>query len=63
MINESKNNLKKSKTLTEDELYNMYFMEKLQQSIDDIENGRVITLQELKEYIDGLEERYVNNDI
>jgi len=24
MINESKNNLKKSKTLTEDELYNMY---------------------------------------
>ena len=63
MISESKNNLKKSKTLTEDELYNMYFMEKLQQSIDDIENGRVITLQELKEYIDGLEERYVNNDI
>lgn len=63
MMNESKEELKKSKTLTEDELYNMYFMEKLQQSIDDIKNGRVITLQELKEYIDGLEERYVNNDI
>lgn len=48
MINESKNNLKKSKTLTEDELYNMYFMEKLQQSIDDIENGRVMTIEEAK---------------
>lgn len=61
MINESKEELKKSTTLTEDEIYNMYFMEKLQQSLDDIKNGRVMTLQELKEYIDGLEERYVNN--
>lgn len=63
MINESKEELKKSTTLTEDEIYNMYFMEKLQQSLDDIKNGRVMTLQELKEYIDGLEERYVNNNI
>jgi len=48
MINESKNNLKESKTLTEDELYNMYFMEHLRQSIDDIENGRVMTIEESK---------------
>ena len=63
MINESKKNLRSSETLTEDELYNMYFMENLRQSMDDIKNGRVMTLKELKEYIDGLEDRYVNNNI
>ena len=63
MINESKRNLRSSETLTEDELYNMYFMENLRQSMDDIKNGRVMTLKELKEYIDGLEDRYVNNNI
>ena len=55
MMNESKEELKKSKTLTEDELYNMYFMEKLQQSIDDIENGRVMTIEEAKR---RMRERY-----
>ena len=38
-------------------------MENLRQSMDDIKNGRVMTLKELKEYIDGLEDRYVNNNI
>ena len=48
MINKSKENLKESKTLTEDELYNMYFMEKLRRSMDDIKNGRVMTIEESK---------------
>lgn len=48
MINESKKNLRSSETLTEDELYNRYFMEKLRRSIDDIENGRVMTIEESK---------------
>ena len=63
MSNESKKNLKNTETLTEEEIYNRYFMENLKRSIDDFKNGRVMTLEELKEYIDGLEERYVNNDI
>lgn len=46
----------------EDVAYAMYFNAKLKKSQDDIKNGRVITLQELKQHIDSLEEKYASNN-
>jgi hypothetical protein len=34
----------------------------LEESEDDIKNGRVMTLKELKEYIDEMEAKYANNN-
>lgn len=47
----------------DDALYTLYLHSKLKKSEEDIKNGRVITLQEFKKYIDGLEERYADNNI
>ena len=38
-----------------DIIYNLFFIAKLKDSENDIKNGRVSTLEELKEYINGLE--------
>ena len=38
-----------------DIIYDLFFIAKLKDSENDIENGKVCTLEELKEYIDGLE--------
>ncbi len=56
------NSKEQTNTLTNDELYNLYLNSKLQKSIDDIKNGRVMTLEELKKYIDELEEKHATDN-
>lgn len=46
-----------------DFIYNLVFFAKLKESEDDIKNGRVHTLEELRNYIDELEAKYENNNI
>ena len=36
-----------------DIIYDLFFIAKLKDSINDVENGRACTLEEFKEYIDG----------
>ena len=45
-----------------DFFYNLLFYAKLKESEDDVKNGRVCTLEELKEYIDNLEAEYENTN-
>lgn len=44
-------------------IYDLFFFAKLQESEDNIKNGRVCTLEELKQHIDELEAKYANNNI
>ncbi len=44
-------------------IYDLFFFAKLQESEDNIKNGKVCTLEELKQHIDELEAKYVNNNI
>ena len=46
-----------------DFIYNAFFFAKLKESEDDIKNGRVYTLEELKTYIEELEAKDENNNI
>lgn len=46
-----------------DIIYNLFFFAKLKESEDDIENGRVCTLEGLRKHIDELEAKYENNNI
>lgn len=46
-----------------DIIYNLFFFAKLQESEDSIRNGRVCTLEDLKQHIDELEAKYANNNI
>ena len=46
-----------------DAIYDLFFFVKLQESEDDIKNGRVCTLEELRQHIDELEAKYANNNI
>ena len=46
-----------------DIIYDLFFFAKLQESEDDIKNGRVCTLEELRQHIDELEAKYANNNI
>lgn len=46
-----------------DMIYDLFFFAKLQESEDDIKNGRVCTLEEFKQFIDELEANYANNTI
>ena len=50
-------------TTWDDALYTLYLHSKLEKSREDIKNGRVITLQELKNYINRLEEKYEAGNI
>ena len=50
-------------TTWEDAMYTLYFHYKLAKSKENIKNGRVMTIEELKEYIDELEEKNANNNI
>lgn len=45
-----------------DIIYNLFFFAQLKESEEDIKNGRVCTLEELKKYIDGLEEIYEDSN-
>ena len=44
-------------------IYDLFFFAKLQESEDNIKNGKVCTLEELRQHIDELEAKYVNNNI
>ena len=44
-------------------IYDLFFFAKLQESEDNIKNGKVYTLEELKQHIDELEAKYANNNI
>lgn len=68
MINEKQEILATINTLPEnttwdDAIYTLYLHSKLKKSQNDIKNGKVLTLEELKKHIDGLEEKYANNSI
>ena len=44
-------------------IYDLFFFAKLQESEDNIKNGKVCTLEELKQHIDELDAKYANNNI
>ena len=46
-----------------DIIYDLFFYAKLQESEEDIKNGRICTLEELRQHINGLEEKHANNNI
>lgn len=47
----------------DDALYTLYLYSKLKKSEKDIENGKVITLEELKNHIEKLEAKYATDNI
>lgn len=46
-----------------DIIYDLFFYAKLQESEEDIKNGRICTLEELRQHINELEEKHENNNI
>ena len=46
-----------------DIIYNLFFIAKLKDSEDNIKNGKICTLEELKKHIDELEAQYEDNNI
>ena len=46
-----------------DIIYDLFFYAKLQESEEDIKNGRICTLEELRQDINELEEKHANNNI
>ena len=46
-----------------DIIYDLFFYAKLQESEEDIKNGRICTLEELRQHINELEEKHANNKI
>ena len=46
-----------------DIIYDLFFYAKLQESEEDIKNGRNCTLEELRQHINELEEKHANNNI
>ena len=46
-----------------DIIYDLFFYAKLQESEEDIKNGRICTLEELRQNINELEEKHANNNI
>ena len=68
MINEKQEILATVNTLPDDTtwddaIYTLYLHSKLQKSQDDIKNGKVCTLEELRQHINELEAKYANNNI
>ena len=46
-----------------DIIYDLFFYAKLQESEENIKNGRIYTLEELRQHINELEAKYANNNI
>ena len=46
-----------------DIIYDLFFYAKLQESEEDIKNGRICTLEELRQHINELEEKHANNNL
>ena len=44
-------------------IYNLFFFMSLEESEEDIMSGRVYTLEQLRNHIDELEEKYGNKNI
>ena len=44
-------------------IYDLFFFAKLKESEDNIKNGKVCTLEELRQHIDKLETKNANNNI
>ena len=44
-------------------IYNLFFFAKIQESKDNIENGKICTLEDLKQHISELEVKYANNNL
>lgn len=57
------NQLNEQKNTLYDIIYDLFFFAALQESEDDIKNGRVCSLEELRQHIDELEVKYANSDI
>lgn len=65
MINKEERTIKTVYTLSNeitDELYVQYMKEMLRESEEQFKNGEFITLEELKTYIDRLEEQNESNN-
>ena len=45
-----------------DIIYDLFFYAKLQESEENIKNGRICTLEELRQHINELEEKHANNN-
>ena len=45
------------------QIYDLFLYAKLQESEEDIKNGRICTLEELRQHINELEEKHANNNI
>ena len=58
MITEKQRILETVNELPDDAIYTLYLRSKLEESKKNIKEGNTITLEELKEFIDGLEARY-----
>lgn len=68
MINEKEQILETVNTLPDDTtwddaLYTLYLRSKLEKSREDIRNGRVITLEELRKHISELEAKHEADNI
>lgn len=46
-----------------DFIYDLIFFMSLKESEEDIKNGRICTLEELRQHINELEEKHANNNI
>ena len=62
-IKETLNKVNLEENTLYDLIYNMVFFTLLKESEDDIKNGRVCTLEELKKDIDNWKREYANNHI
>ncbi len=44
-------------------IYDLFFYAKLKESNDSMRNGKICTLEELRQHVDELEAKYANNNI
>ena len=62
-LKKSLNKVNVQETTLYDIIYDLFFYAKLQESEEDIKNGRICTLEELRQHINELEEKHANNNI
>lgn len=62
-IKRTLNQVEVQENILYDIIYDLFFFAKLQESEENIKNGKVCTLEELKQHIDELEARHANNNI
>ena len=62
-IKKTLNQVEVQENILYDIIYDLFFFAKLQESEENIKDGKVCTLEELKQHIDELEARHANNNI